>query len=67
MTTSSTVPSSVDADSFIDLADDCREVSSVLAPYVIDLTKVPTARSHPAFLIPAQSAAVLDGYSTYGS
>ena len=66
MSTHSTVPSSVDADSFIDLADDCREVSSVLAPY-IDLTKVPAPRLHPAFLIPAQSAAVLDGYDTYGS
>ena len=38
----------------------------MLAPY-IDLTKVPAPRLHLAFLIPAQSAAVLDGYDTYGS
>ncbi len=63
----STVPSSVEPDSFTDLADDCREVSSVLAPYVIDLTKVPAPRQRLAFLVPAQSAAVLEGYDTYGS
>ena len=67
MTTHSTVPGSVEPDSFIDLADDCREVSSVLAPYVIDLTKVPLPRQRPAFLIPAQTAASLEGYDSYGS
>ncbi len=67
MTLHSTVPSDVEPDSFIDLADDCREVSSVLAPYVIDLTKVPVPRHRPAFLIPTQGAALLEGYDTYGS
>ena len=61
------VPSDIEPDSIIDLADDCREVSSVLAPYVIDLTRIPAPRTTPAFLIPAQTADALEGYEAYGS
>ena len=65
--TSHPVPADVDPDSFIDLVDDCREVSGMLAPFVIDLTKIPAPRSAMPFAIPAATAAVLDGYEEYGS
>lgn len=67
--TSAPVTSSAptDPESFLDLVDDCREVASVLAPYVIDLTRVPAVAHRPAFPIPAQTAARLDGYDSYGS
>jgi len=61
------VPSDVEPDSFVDLVDDAREVSGMLAPFVIDLTNIPAPRSALPFLVPAQSAAVLDGYSEYGA
>ena len=67
MTASTPVPSDVEPDSIIDLVDDCREVASVLAPYVIDLTKIPAPRAGLAFQIPAATAAALDGYEVYGS
>jgi hypothetical protein len=66
MTTHS-VPADLEPDSMLDLIDDCREVSGMLAPYVIDLTNIPAPRAPLPFTIPAQSAAVLDGYSEYGS
>ena len=66
MTTHS-VPADLDPDSMLDLIDDAREVSGMLAPYVIDLTNIPAPRSPLPFSIPAQSAAVVDGYEEYGS
>ena len=65
--TTHTVPADVEPDSIIDLVDDCREVSGMLAPFVIDLTNIPMPRVYTPFVIPAQSAAALDGYSEYGS
>lgn len=62
-----TVPADVEPDSMIDLVDDCREVSGMLAPFVIDLTNIPTPRGVLPFMIPAQTAAALDGYEEYGS
>jgi hypothetical protein len=61
------VPSDIEPTSIIDLADDCREVASVLAPYVIDLTKIPAPRSPLPFLVPAGAAEALAGYDFYGS
>ncbi|MCA1710851.1 MAG: hypothetical protein LC789_04090 [Actinobacteria bacterium] len=61
------VPSDIEPTSIIDLVDDCREVSSVLAPYVIDLTKIPTPRSPLPFQVPAGAAEALAGYDYYGS
>jgi hypothetical protein len=66
MSIHTSVPSDIDPDSFIDLADDCREVSGVLAPYVFDLSVIPTPRS-PRVEISAGTVAVLDGYDEYGS
>jgi hypothetical protein len=67
MTTHIAVPADVEPDSIIDLVDDCREVSGMLAPFVIDLTNIPMARTSSPFMIPAQTAAALDGYEEYGS
>ena len=67
MSIHTSVPSDIDPGSFIDLADDCREVSGVLAPYVIDLNTIPAPRSALHVEISAGAAAVLDGYDEYGS
>jgi hypothetical protein len=67
MATHSTVPSDIDPESMIDLVEDCREVSGVLAPFVIDLTYVPGPRTAPPLDISAGTAATLDGYGEYGS
>jgi hypothetical protein len=61
------VPADLDPDSMLELVDDCREVSGMLAPYVIDLTHIPAPRAPLPFAIPAQGAAVLEGYGEYGS
>ena len=56
-----------DPDSFLDLLDDCREVSGMLAPFVIDLTNIPMQGRVKPFQIPTQTAAALEGYEEYGS
>ncbi len=65
--TTHTVPADVEPDSIIDLVDDCREVSGMLAPFVIDLTNIPTQGRVMPFAIPARTAAALDGFEDYGS
>ena len=65
--TTHTVPADVEPDSIIDLVDDCREVSGMLAPYVIDLNAIPVPRTAPHLEISAGVAAVIDGYDEYGS
>ena len=65
--TTHTVPADVEPDSIIDLVDDCREVSGMLAPFVIDLTNIPMPRAYTPFVIPAQTADALAGFEDYGS
>jgi hypothetical protein len=69
--TTHTVPADIEPDSIIDLVDDCREVSGMLAPFVIDLTNIPAPRGAMPYAvaapIPAATAAALDGYEAYGS
>ncbi|GAC1440679.1 MAG: hypothetical protein NVS3B26_15610 [Mycobacteriales bacterium] len=65
--TTHTVPADVEPASITDLVDDCREVSGMLAPFVIDLTNIPAPRSALPFLIPPQTAAALEGFEEYGS
>jgi hypothetical protein len=65
--TTHTVPADVEPDSIIDLVDDCREVSGMLAPFVIDLANIPTQGRVMPFAIPAQTADALAGYEEYGS
>lgn len=67
MTTHTLVPADVEPDSIIDLVDDCREVSGMLAPFVLDLTNIPTARPATPFQIPARTADALAGFEDYGS
>ena len=67
MSTHSTVPADVEPDSMIDLLDDCREVSGMLAPFVIDLRDIPMQGRALPFAIPAQTADALAGYEEYGS
>ena len=67
MTTHTPVPSDIEPDSIIDLVEDCREVSGVLSPYVIDLSSLPVQRGALPVDITAGTAAVLDGYGEYGS
>ena len=67
MTLHIAVPSDIEPDSIIDLVEDCREVSGVLAPFVIDLTNIPTPRGTMPVDISAGTAATLDGYGEYGS
>ena len=67
MTTHTPVPSDIEPDSIIDLVEDCREVSGVLSPFVIDLSNIPTPRGAMPVDITAGTAAVLDGYGEYGS
>jgi hypothetical protein len=65
--TSHPVPADIEPDSIIDLVDDCREVSGMLAPFVIDLTHIPAQRSALPFEVPAKAAESLAGYDEYGS
>jgi hypothetical protein len=65
--TTHTVPADVEPDSIIDLVDDCREVSGMLAPFVIDLTDIPVQAGVKPFAIPAQTADRLEGFEDYGS
>jgi hypothetical protein len=67
MTPHTTVPSDIEPDSIVDLVDDCREVSGMLAPFVIDLTNIPAPRSGLPFLVPARATAAVEGYGEYGS
>jgi len=65
--TTHTVPADVEPDSMIDLVDDCREVSGMLAPFVIDLTNIPAPREGLPFLIPSHAADAMAGFEEYGS
>jgi hypothetical protein len=67
MTTHTAVPSDIEPDSLTDLVDDCREVSGVLAPFVIDLADIPTPRGFQRVDIPRGTVDALDGYGEYGS
>lgn len=74
MTTSTPVPSDVEAESIIDLVHDCREVTGVLGSFV-PTTLLPGRRSavpaHALGVVPVEISAgavdVLAGYDEYGS
>lgn len=67
MTTYNPVPSDVEAESIIDLVEDCREVSGVLGSFVPTVIVLPEARTADPVEISAFVAAGLDGYEAYGS
>ena len=61
------VPADDDPTSIIDLVDDCREVSGVLAPYVPAEIRLPEARSALPVEIDATVSAGLAGWNDYGA
>ena len=61
------VPADDDPTSFIDLVDDCREVSGVLAPYVPAEIRLPSPRSVSLVEIDATVAAGAAEWSDYGA
>ena len=67
MTSHPHVPADDDAESIIDLVDDCREVSGVLAPYVAGPIRLPEPRTSAALEIDATIAAGVAGWSDYGA
>ncbi|HWG92731.1 MAG TPA: hypothetical protein VNU66_00705 [Mycobacteriales bacterium] len=69
MTTSAPVPADDDF-SVIDLVEDCREVSGVLAPYVPGEIRLPLARPVPAVeidLSDAEAVAGVGSWNDYGA
>ena len=67
MTSSNPVPADVEADSIIDLVQDCREISGVLGSFVPTVIRLPEPREVQPVEITALVAAGLDGYDEYGS
>ncbi len=73
MSVSSPVPADEDPSSIIDLVEDSREVSGVLAPYlptgvqVPDEIRLPEARGALPVEIDAAVAAGVAGWGDYGS
>ena len=71
MTTHPPVPADVEADSIIDLVEDCREVSGVLSPYlplaVVETLRLPDARPPLDVELGGPVAAGMDGWGEYGS
>jgi len=61
------LPHIQDAEHLSELVEDCREVSGMLAPFVLDLTAIPAARPPLPLEVPEAAATGLDGYGTYGS
>ena len=66
MTTHAHVPADVEADSIVDLVQDCREISGVLGSFV-PAAPMSDARGAMPVEILASTAARLDGYADYGS
>jgi hypothetical protein len=66
MTVHPHVPADDEAMSLIDLVDDCREVSGVLAPFVAEV-RLPAARNALPVEIDATVAAGVAEWSDYGS
>ena len=61
------VPADDDPTSIIDLVDDCREVSGVLAPYFSGEIRLPAPRAVSLVEIDATVAAGAAEWSDYGS
>jgi hypothetical protein len=61
------VPADDDATSMLDLVDDAREVSGVLAPYLPAHIQLPEARGALPLEIGPLAAAGVEGWGDYGS
>ena len=67
MSTHTSVPSDVEAESIIDLVHDCREISGVLGSFVAAGIRIPDARGAMPVEISLDAVQALDGYDDYGS
>ncbi len=67
MTTSTPVPSDVDAESIIDLVHDCREISGVLGSFIPTVVRLPEPRGALPVEISLDAVNALTGYGEYGS
>jgi hypothetical protein len=67
MTTHTAVPSEVEAESVVDLAHDCREISGVLGSYAPTVLRLPPSRGVLPVEICRDAVEALDGYDEYGS
>lgn len=67
MSTHPPVPADDEPASIIDLVDDCREVSGVLAPYVPGVLRLPAPRTVALVEIDATVAAGAAEWGDYGS
>jgi hypothetical protein len=68
MTTFHPVPADDDAETIIDLVQDCREISGVLGSFVPTVIVIPDARgAMPAVEISRETVDSLVGYGDYGS
>ena len=67
MTTTSPVPSDVEAESILDLVHDCREISGVLGSFVPTVIRLPEARGALPVEISLDAVNALAGYDEYGS
>lgn len=67
MTVHPHVPADDDADTIIDLVEDCREVSGVLAPYFAGTIRLPEPRAVLPLEIDDSVAAGIADWSDYGS
>ena len=65
MATHTRVPADIEADSIIDLVQDCREISGVLGSF-IPAARTADRRGALPVDISARTAAGLDGYEDYG-
>ena len=67
MSTHTSVPSDVEAESIIDLVHDCREISGVLGSFVPTVVRIPEARGAMPVEISLDAVNALEGYDEYGS
>jgi hypothetical protein len=67
MSTSTPVPSDIEAESIIDLVHDCREISGVLGSFVPAVIRIPDARGAMPVEISLDAVDALAGYDEYGS
>lgn len=62
-----TVPADVEPSCVVDLIEDCREVSGMLGSFVPTGARLPLPRRGPSSAVDPSAAALLEGYSEYGS
>jgi hypothetical protein len=67
MTSFHPVPADEDAETIIDLVQDCREISGVLGSFVPTVIVIPDARGAMPVEVSREAVDSLVGYGDYGS